>query len=117
MVVLSENAVYDSPNFEYFKNRYADFAYVDRVFVSEPYRGRGVASSLYRDLVDELQGGTSRVTCEVNLIPPNPGSIAFHERLGFRQVDEQDTEGGHKRVSLMVLDLARASGSVPVVTS
>ena len=105
LVVLPETADYDSPNFRYFKGRYGSFAYVDRIFVAEHCRGRGVAAGLYRDLFDEMRGVASRVTCEVNLNPPNPGSIAFHQHMGFRQVDEQDTEGGRKRVSLMVLDL------------
>lgn len=28
-------------------------------------------------------------------------SIVFHERMGFRVVGEQETEGGRKRVALM----------------
>ena len=42
-----------------------------------------------------------RVCCEVNLEPPNPGSVRFHEQLGFRGIGEQSTEKGQKRVLLM----------------
>jgi predicted GNAT superfamily acetyltransferase len=111
LVVLDEDAAYDSPNFQYFKQRYPHFAYVDRIFVSEAHRGLGLGARLYEDLVAELDGGKPVVTCEVNLDPPNPGSLAFHAHLGFVQVDEQHTEGGTKRVSLMVWDLA--DGPVP----
>ena len=45
--------------------------------------------------------GANEVTAEVNLEPENPGSIAFHERLGFRQLAEQDTKGGTIRVALL----------------
>ena len=45
------------------------------------------------------------LTCEVNLKPPNPGSIVFHQQLGFAEVDQQETEQGAKRVSLMVKTL------------
>jgi predicted GNAT superfamily acetyltransferase len=36
------------------------------------------------------------------MIPPNKGSILFHEKYGFEQVGTQKTEGGNKEVSLMV---------------
>ena len=45
--------------------------------------------------------GLGEVTCEVNLEPPNPASLAFHARLGFRQVGEQVTKGGSVRVALL----------------
>lgn len=45
--------------------------------------------------------GLGEVTCEVNLVPPNPESLAFHHRLGFRQVGEQSTYGGSVRVALL----------------
>jgi predicted GNAT superfamily acetyltransferase len=41
------------------------------------------------------------VTCEVNLDPPNPRSLAFHERLGFREVGRQATKGGAFTVVLL----------------
>jgi predicted GNAT superfamily acetyltransferase len=34
-------------------------------------------------------------------MPPNPGSLAFHERLGFKQVGVRQEEGGAKAVALM----------------
>jgi predicted GNAT superfamily acetyltransferase len=45
--------------------------------------------------------GRAEVTCEVNLDPPNPGSEAFHARLGFKQVGVQSTKGGAVTVSLL----------------
>jgi len=33
------------------------------------------------------------VTLEVNLRPPNPGSMRFHERLGYQRVGELEHEG------------------------
>ena len=42
------------------------------------------------------------VSCEVDVVPENPGSLRFHEALGFESVGQQDTEGGEKRVRLLV---------------
>jgi len=109
LLVLNERADYGSPNFRYFRNHYDSFAYVDRIVVADSYRGRGIGAQLY-DALFRHAGDRSRVTCEVNLRPPNPGSLLFHEKLGFEVVDEQDTEGGAKRVALMVCE---RSGKVP----
>jgi predicted GNAT superfamily acetyltransferase len=45
------------------------------------------------------------VTCEVNLDPPNPESLAFHARLGFARVGEQETKGGSVTVALLAAEL------------
>jgi Predicted acetyltransferase, GNAT superfamily len=49
--------------------------------------------------------GASAVTCEVNLEPPNPGSLAFHHREGFRDLDTQATKGGAVVVQLMAKEI------------
>ncbi len=98
-------ADYDSPNFLWFKARYDNFLYIDRVMVAVEARGRGVGAALYADLFafakEQAEGGQGRVTCEVNRLPPNPGSLRFHESLGFTAVGEQETEGGAKSVIMM----------------
>ncbi|HXV37437.1 MAG TPA: hypothetical protein VEC18_09820 [Myxococcota bacterium] len=43
-------------------------------------------------------------------MPPNPGSLAFHERCGFVEVGRQDTDGGAKLVCLVSKDLSRSDG-------
>ena len=41
------------------------------------------------------------MTCEVNIEPPNPASLAFHARMGFDRVGEQSTKGGEVVVALL----------------
>ncbi|HEY5644635.1 MAG TPA: GNAT family N-acetyltransferase [Pseudomonadales bacterium] len=101
LLALNERADYGSPNFRYFRDRYDSFFYVDRIVIDEALRGRGIGAGLYAALFDR-PGRPQRVACEVNLTPPNPDSLRFHEGLGFRVVGEQDTEGGAKRVALMI---------------
>jgi predicted GNAT superfamily acetyltransferase len=100
LLALNETAVYASLNFQYFRHRYDRFVYVDRIVVDPGHRRMGIGAGLYEALFDATSSAP-RVTCEVNLRPPNPGSLAFHGKLGFRVVGEQDTEGGDKRVALM----------------
>ena len=101
LLVLDESADYQSVNYQYFKNHYDQFAYVDRIVVSDQFRRMGIGLGLYEQLF-ALSGDSPRIACEVNVVPPNPGSLKFHASLGFLVVDEQDTDQGAKRVALMV---------------
>jgi len=87
------------PNHAWFTARESYFAYVDRVVVSPSARGRGVASALYDDLaVIARADRIPMLVCEVNLEPPNPVSMAFHERRGFTLAGESLDNRYGKRV-------------------
>jgi predicted GNAT superfamily acetyltransferase len=45
------------------------------------------------------------VTAEIDIKPPNPVSLKFHERYGFKEVGQQKVADGKKIVSLQVLEL------------
>jgi predicted GNAT superfamily acetyltransferase len=102
VLALCEDADYASPNFRWFQARYPRFVYVDRIVVDPHWRGAGVGRRLYAELEARARPRAPLVACEVNLRPPNPGSLAFHERSGFEEVGEQETEGGAKRVRMLV---------------
>ncbi|MCP5368197.1 MAG: GNAT family N-acetyltransferase [Hyphomicrobiales bacterium] len=104
LIALTPGADYASPNFLWFRDRYAQFVYCDRILVAPAAKGRGLGRALYGDLAAFAAGRAPRITCEVNLRPPNPESLAFHARLGFREVGRQQTEGGAKEVALMAWD-------------
>ena len=101
LIAFAPGADYRSENYVWFSGRYDDFLYIDRVVVSDAARGQGIGGVLYQDLFDFARGKTARITCEVNEQPPNPGSLRFHERLGFSVVGRQETEGGAKAVALL----------------
>ncbi|MDT8345024.1 MAG: GNAT family N-acetyltransferase [Thermohalobaculum sp.] len=87
VIAFDEGAAYDSPNFLWFRDRLERFLYVDRIVVADGARGRGIARALYGEVfAAAAAGGRGRVVCEVNLVPPNPGSDAFHAALGFAEV-------------------------------
>jgi predicted GNAT superfamily acetyltransferase len=95
MIALDHRAGYDNRNFDWFKARYSTFVYVDRVVTAAHARGRGHGRRLYADLFGAARGvGHTRVVCEVNRSPPNPGSDAFHHALGFEQVGEAALPSG-----------------------
>jgi len=102
MILFTPGADYSSLNYRWFSAQYPSFLYVDRIVVDGSFRGSGVGRALYEDgitLSSEINAPV--FTCEVNEEPPNPGSMAFHQRMGFEAVGRQATDGGEKRVVLM----------------
>ncbi|MGW6132327.1 GNAT family N-acetyltransferase [Cellulomonas sp. NPDC055163] len=102
LLALAPGAAYASENYRWFQAHRPGSLYVDRIVVAPHGHGRGIGRVLY-DAVDAAaaRAALAEVTCEVNLDPPNPGSLAFHRRLGFAQVGEQVTSGGAVRVALL----------------
>jgi predicted GNAT superfamily acetyltransferase len=97
-MILPPGTTYDSPNYLYFCERFTSFAYLDRVAFDEGHRGKGYGAALYREVESRLD--VEHLTLEVNVKPRNEGSLRFHAREGFIEVDQMETRPG-KIVSLM----------------
>jgi len=104
LIALNPGHDYASDNYRWFNTTYDDFFYIDRIVIGDDARGQGVGSALYQQVILIASAFAPRVTCEVNSRPPNPLSMAFHERFGFKTVGTQQTEGGAKEVTLLSLD-------------
>ena len=100
-LVLPCGVDYWSDNYKWFAARYDRFVYLDRVVVAERARRRGVGRALYEALFAFVRGTWPRVTLEVNLRPPNPGSERFHAQLGFITRGVREYNGGVNAVLLM----------------
>lgn len=101
-VGLVEAMDYRSPNYRWFCDRHPRFAYVDRIALQPEARGLGVAASIYEDFGAWARSTGRFVLCaEVNTVPPNPRSQAFHRRQGFVVVDEIAPYGGDERVAMV----------------
>lgn len=101
-LVLDPGQKYESPNYTYFCERLDDFVYLDRVAVTGEFQGKGVGAALYRHV--EQSTDAQWFALEVNTKPRNEGSLRFHAREGFVQMEELETRPG-KMVSLMVKKL------------
>jgi uncharacterized protein len=95
---------YPSANLRWLEKWGDDFIYVDRIAIAESGRGAGIGGALYVDAFRSYSGKTPWITCEVNLRPPNPGSLRFHERLGFHEIGRRSYAEDTKEV----IYLARA---------
>ncbi|MFZ4518248.1 MAG: GNAT family N-acetyltransferase [Microthrixaceae bacterium] len=106
VIALGPGRDYGSPNYRFFDAGPADFLYVDRIAVAPWAHRSGLGRALYGEVVAAARAlGRSRVTCEVNVQPPNPGSQAFHAALGFVEVGRQWTYGDTVEVQLLQLDV------------
>ena len=89
LIAFDQDARYDSPNFLWFRDRYERFAYVDRVVVSASAHGQGLGRRLYEKLfADARAAGYPCIVAEVNTVPANPGSLSFHDKMGFETVGD-----------------------------
>lgn len=107
VLAMAPTARYASPNFQWFCRRGGAFLYVDRIAVARRCFGQGAGRQLYQAVFAAArQDGFASVTCEVNTLPPNPDSLAFHMRLGFEQVGELIHVPGEKAVVMLELGMA-----------
>ena len=96
---------YGSLNYGWFSRTYEQFVYLDRIAVQPEFRRLGIGRAFYDVLIARLTGSWPLLTCEVNVRPRNEVSLQFHHAIGFREVGQQDTDGGKKTVSLLALPL------------
>jgi hypothetical protein len=107
MVALGPGSAYASPNYAWVSARFGRFVYVDRVVVAPEARGTGLGRRLYHAVSAAARdAGLGRVVCEVNLVPPNPGSLAFHTALGFREIGRAELPDRGKTVAYLARELA-----------
>ena len=87
MILIRPGSAYPSDNYGWFENQFDHQLYVDRIAVADSARGLGVGRALYEEALRMAADlGEERVTAEVNEDPPNPESMAFHFKLGFRRL-------------------------------
>lgn len=107
LLAVDQDADYQSPNFLWFRARYPRFVYIDRVIVAASQRQRGWGRRFYADLfASAAQAGHTVIASEVNAVPPNPASDAFHAALGFELAGSAALDGGAKTVRYLVRNLA-----------
>jgi predicted GNAT superfamily acetyltransferase len=111
-LVFGPGADYASPNYRWFSARYDEFAYLDRIAVDESARRVGVGRALYAALVERLGESVPVLLCEVNLVPRNDVSLAFHASVGFDEVGRQHQYGDEREVSMLALELPRNTAGI-----
>jgi predicted GNAT superfamily acetyltransferase len=98
-LAIAPGAPYDSRHYRWFAARFERFLYLDRVVVVDRLRRGGIGTQLY-DAMERAAGPFERMVCDVNVIPPNEASLAFHATRGYRHVGRL-AHGPEKVVALL----------------
>lgn len=93
VVTFAPGSPYDSENYRWFAERHVrGFYYLDRIVLHESVRRQGLGGFVY-DALEAVARRHGRMALEVNLVPRNDASLAFHARRGYAEVgrlgDEQ----------------------------
>lgn len=96
LLAFPSQAPYDGEEFiALVRSRAERFLYIDQVAVARHMRRTGAASALYEHVeADARRTAFAALCCEVNLEPPNPGSLAFHRQAGFERLGMLETADG-----------------------
>lgn len=82
------------------------------VYVSEASRGLGVGRKLLEALIDDSERH-GIWTLQAGIFPENTGSLALHQRCGFREVGRRERIGklhGHWRDTILLERRSRVTG-------
>jgi predicted GNAT superfamily acetyltransferase len=88
LLAFHRDAPYDGEEFLTFRQLFSEpYLYVDQIAVGSKVRNRGIGRRLYEDIGSiALRNQVGLVCCEINIVPPNEASLAFHQKLGFTPV-------------------------------
>lgn len=104
VLAMREGAAYENGNFQWFADRIRRFVYIDRIVIGAQGRGLGLGTRLYDHVADAARReGCLIMAAEMDLIPPNPGSLSFHARRGFVQLGTRNLP--NKTVSMQIVGL------------
>ncbi len=90
IILMRENENYDSLNYHFFNSQNNPFLYVDRIAIKEGHRRQGLGQMIYEKTIEIANDLNIPTCCEVNTIPRNDPSLAFHDSFGFVEVGTKD---------------------------
>jgi len=101
LVAVGQDAPHDSPNFLWFRERFPEFLYIDRIVIASTRRGAGAGRVFYGDVQSFAEVRVPRLCAEVFLEGSNHPALLFHGSFGFREVGQHVMPGGVRAAMLM----------------
>lgn len=105
LVGFGSSAAHDSSNFAWFRERYAQFFYIDRIVVASRRRGGGVGRAFYADVQSYAELRHPHLACEVFLDHGADPALLFHGSFGFREVGQNLMPEAGVRASMLMKEL------------
>ena len=109
LVALSQDAPHDSPNFLWFRDRYPEFLYIDRIVIASTRRGAGVGRVFYGDVQSFAEVRVPCLAAEVFLEGSSHPALLFHGSFGFREIGQHVMKGPGVRAAMLVKELCSYS--------
>ena len=105
LVALGQDAAHDSPNFLWFRDKFPEFLYIDRIVIASSRRGAGAGRVFYGDVQSFAEVRVPRLCAEVFLEGANHPALLFHGSFGFREVGQHVMPGPGLRAAMLVKEL------------
>lgn len=105
LIAFDHASSYASSNYRWFKERYSEFLYIDRVVIASAQRGGGVGRIFYADVTSFAEVRAPTLACEVFLEPRNDAALVFHGTYGFQEVGQRVMDENGLRVSMLAKQL------------
>ena len=105
LVAVGQDAPHDSPNFLWFRDKYPEFLYIDRIVIASTRRGAGAGRVFYGDVQSFAEVRVPRLCAEVFLEGSNHPALLFHGSFGFREAGQHVMPGPGLRASMLVKEL------------
>ena len=90
IILMQENQEYESLNYDFFNKKDEPFLYVDRIAIQDKHQRKGLGKLIYNKVIELGKELDVNITCEVNTVPINEPSLAFHAGFGFEEVGTKD---------------------------
>jgi len=105
LIALSHDVSYESSNFQWFREHYKKFLYIDRIVIASARRSVGVGRVFYGDVQSFAEARFPHVAAEVFIENDNHPALLFHGSFGFREVGQHVMEPGNIRACMLLKDL------------
>lgn len=105
LIALSQDAEYESSNFNWFKQRYEKFVYVDRIVIAKGQRSAGIGRLFYADVLSYSEVRAPAVVAEVFMEKSTHPALLFHGSFGFYEVGQHQLPESPLRALMMFKEL------------
>ena len=105
LIGMGSDADHDSRNFKWFRERYPEFFYIDRIVVASRRRGGGVGRAFYADAQSYAELRYPQMACEVFLEGVTDPVLLFHGSFGFREIGQRVLVRNGTRAAMLMKEL------------
>jgi len=105
LIGMGSSADHDSRNFKWFRERFPEFFYIDRIVVASRRRGGGVGRAFYADAQSYAELRYPQMACEVFLEGVTDPVLLFHGSFGFREIGQRVLVRNGTRAAMLMKEL------------